>query len=162
MREVTKEVKHEIDGKEYTFQIRKMNALKGSYLVKFVTEKLILVFTKLQGVFTPAAGDADQQKVVAARTEELLAMIPDALSKLSDEEVEQLLSRCLNTVDVLLPAGWQPVMSGSDFGFEELEYDIMTALILCYEVIEFNLGGFFGGKSLGSFLPSRNTSQQNA
>jgi len=162
MREITKEVKHEIDGKEMTFQIRKMNALKGSYLVKFVTEKLIPVFAKLQGIFAPADENADQQKVVEARTEEVLQMIPDALSKLSDDEVEQLLTRCLQTVDVLLPAGWQPVMIGNSFGVEELEYDIVTALILCYEVIEFNLGGFFGGKSLGSFLPHPNTSKQGA
>lgn len=167
MREITKEVKHEVEGKEFIFQITKMNALKGTYLVKFVTEKLIPVFTQLQGIFQAPDKDADgkdlseeeQQKIVEQRTEEVLQMIPKALEALSEEELTGLIERCLQTVQVMMPAGWQPVMIGHNFGVEELEYDIMTTLLLCYEVIEFNLGSFFGGKSLGSFLPRRNTSK---
>ena len=164
MREITKEVKHEIDGKEMTFQIRKMDALKGASLLKLVTEKLVPVFTGLQGVFTPIDEENEEkrQKIVEARTKEVLQMIPDALSQISEEETENLLKRCLQTVDILLPAGWQPVMVGNNFGAEELEYDIMTALILCYEVVEFNFGGFFGGKSLGSILNRQATSRQGA
>ena len=35
MREVTKRMKFEVGGEETEFQIRKMNALSGSYLIKF-------------------------------------------------------------------------------------------------------------------------------
>lgn len=162
MREITKEVKHEVEGQEMLFQITKMNALKGTYLVKFVTEKLIPVFTQLQDIFQ--APDADlskeeQQKLIEQRTAEVLQMLPKALEALSEEDLTGLIERCLQTVQVSKPAGWQPVMIGHDFGVEELEYDIMTALLLCYEVIEFNLGSFFGGKSLGSFLPRLTTSK---
>lgn len=167
MRETTKEVKHEVDGKEMTFQIRKMDALKGAYLVKFATEKLIPIFSKLTNIFqTPdkdlqgkPINDAEQQKLIEKRTEEVMKMLPEALTALSEEELTDLISRCLQTVDLLLPAGWQPVMIGKSFGVSELEYDIMTVLILCYDVIEFNLGGFFGGKSLSSFLKNLVTSK---
>ena len=159
MRITTKEVKHEIDGQEMTFQIRKMDALHGSYLMKFCAEKFMPFLNDAQSLFSGDApkSEAEVEKIAKIRTEQIFTLIPKALSTLSEEELINFEIRCLQTVDVLKPAGWQPVMVGNEFGVEELEDDIKTVLILCYEVVEFNMGSFFGGKSLASFLPQRNT-----
>ena len=159
MRITTKEVKHEVDGKELTFQIRKMDALHGSYLMKFCAEKFLPLINDVQGLFggDQPTNEEEVAEIAKERTEKVLTMIPKALASLSEDELINFEIRCLQTVDVLLPAGWQPVMMGKEFGIEELEDDIKTVLILCYEVVEFNMGSFFGGKSLASFLPQKNT-----
>lgn len=160
MRITTKEVKHEIDGQEMTFQIRKMNALHGSYLMKFCAEKFMPVLNKAQNLFMTdekPKNEKEAEALARKRTEEIFTLIPEALSMLTEDELITFEIRCLQTVDVLKPAGWQPVMIGNNFGVEELEDDIKTVLILCYEVVEFNMGSFFGGKGLSSFLPQKNT-----
>ena len=88
-------------------------------------------------------------------------MIPEALSRLTEKELTEFEVRCLQTVEVLKPAGWQYVMIGGHFGDEDLEYDIGAVLRLVYEVLVFNLGSFFGGGNLLSLLNSKNSSQQS-
>ena len=158
MREITKEVKHTVDGREMTFQITKMNALHGTYLMKFCAEKILPAFAKMKDIFMsePEEGKTDDE-INAERTEKVISILPEILASLSEDDLMKLETRCLQTVRAVLPAGLQPVMIGSNFGISELEYDIITALVLCYEVIEFNLGGFFGENSLGSLLPKRST-----
>lgn len=167
MRETTKEIKLEVDGKEMTFQIRKMDALHGTYLLKFCAEKILPVYNGLQDIFTgdklpENASEEDANRVARERTEKVISMIPEALSKLSEEELMLFEVRCLQTVDCLKPAGWQPVMIGKEFGIEEIEYDAIATLRLVFEVLSFNLGSFFGGKALASFLSSQASSPQNA
>ena len=160
MREISKEVKHTFDsfeGEEKTFQIKKMNALEGSVLLKFVGEKLLPLFSAVQDVFVPSEDEEiTEEELTARRSEAIMKLIPQALESISEDELMRFEQKCLNTVEILLPAGWQPVMRGKNFGVEELEYDPIAALLLCYEVVEFNLSGFFGGKGLASFLPNRN------
>ena len=160
MRITTKEVKHEVDGQEMTFQIKKMDALRGSYLMKFCAEKFLPILTKAQNLFAEDEKPKNEEEVKALaqkRTEQIFALIPEILSTMTEEELIGFETRCLQTVEVLKPAGWQPVMVGNNFGVEELEDDIKTVLILCYEVVEFNMGSFFGGKNLASLLPRKNT-----
>ena len=172
MREVTKRIKFEVGGEETEFQIRKMNALSGSYLIKFCAEKLLPVYNSLQDIFSVSKVDTDgmdeetlkmeEEKVSKERTEKLLEMIPEALSRLPEDELMAFEIRCLRTVDVLKKAGWQPVMIGDNFGDENLEYDIVAVLRLVYEVLVFNLGSFFGEKSLLSSLSKQSTSLPSA
>jgi len=160
MRITTKEVKHEVDGQEMTFQIKKMDALRGSYLMKFCAEKFLPVLNKAQNMFSEDEQPKNEEEVqilAKKRTEEIFTLIPEVLSTMTEEELISFETRCLQTVEVLKPAGWQPVMVGNHFGVEELEDDIKTVLILCYEVVEFNMGSFFGGKSLASLLHRKNT-----
>ena len=159
MRVTTKEVKHEVDGQELTFQIKKMDALHGSYLMKFCAEKFLPFLNDAQELFSSEdmQNVEDVDKVAKERTNKVLTLIPKVLSSLTEDELINFEKRCLNTVTVLKPAGWQPVMYGDNFGIEELEDDLMTVLILCYEVVEFNIGSFFGGKRLDSFLHHQNT-----
>lgn len=162
MRETTKQVTHEVDGKELTFQIRKMNALQGAFLIKFVTEKLLPLLDGLQNVFIQDEEIEDKDETIKQRTSAIMEMIPKALSSISEEELMNFEMKCLQTVDLLLPAGWQPVMVGKNFTVEDIEYEPLTALLLCYDVIEFNFRGFFGGKGLSSLLPRQSSSLQDA
>lgn len=172
MREVTKQIKLKLGEEERTFQIRKMNALAGSYLIKFCAEKLLPVYNALQKSFSSDMTGIEkldekqlkekEEQVATSRTERLLTMIPEALSRLPEDEMMSFEIRCLQSVDVLKKAGWQPVMIGERFGDEDLEYDIAAVLRLVYEVLSFNLGSFFGEGSLLSLLNRQNSSLPNA
>lgn len=172
MRETTKQIKFGTEGEEKTYQIHKMNALAGSYLIKFCSEKLLPVYNSLQDAFSDtninieglsdAEIEAKEAKVAKQRTQAVIELIPEALSKLSEKELMEFEVRCLQTVDILKPAGWQPVMINGHFGDDDLEYDLGSVLRLVYEVLVFNLGSFFGGGSLGSLLNSKSFSQPNA
>ena len=164
MREVTKQLKIKVGDTEREFQIHKMNALAGSYLIKFCAEKLLPVYNSLQDIFKAEEIESEEmaEEIARKRTEKLLQMIPEALSSLPEEELIAFETRCLRTVDVLYPAGWQKVMVGDSFGDEQLEYDIAAVLRLVYEVLVFNLGSFFEGGSLTSLLNLQNSSRPNA
>lgn len=172
MRETTKQIVFTVGGEEKTFQLRKMNALAGTYMVKFCAEKLLPLYKSLQSVFSSSDTSieglseeeikAKEEKAIAERTDKLLVLIPEALSHLPEDELMIFETRCLQTVDVLKKAGWQPVMVGNSFGDEELEYDVSAVLRLVYEVLVFNLGSFFGGGSLLSLLNRKDSSPQNA
>jgi hypothetical protein len=54
----------------------------------------------------------------------------------------------LNHVSVLLPAGHHPVMTGSEWGYPELEHDAASCMKLLLEGIAWSLSGFFGGGQL--------------
>ena len=158
MRETVKQVVHKVDDKDVTFQIHKMNALEGGVLLKFVAEKFIPLFNTLEGVFSEPAEGSSEHDVAVARTSLMLEIIPKALEKISNDELVDFEKRCLQHVDMMMSAGWQPVMTGMDFGVEEVEYDPFLALILCYEVVQFNFSGFFGGNGLTSLFKPQTTS----
>ena len=161
MREIVKKVTHEVNGEELTFQVHKMNALEGSFLLKFVAEKLIPLIDNFQSVFTDINGDKEEE-VTKARTDAILNVIPKALASISKDELIDFEKQCLHRVEMMMPAGWQQVMVGDDFGVEEVEYDPLLALTLCFDVVMFNFSGFFGGKGWSSLLNPSNTSKQNA
>ena len=171
MRETTKQIKFGPEGEEKTYQIHKMNALAGSYLIKFCSEKLLPVYNSIQDIFSKSdieVGEMDEAElekreaeITNMRVQKVLEMIPEALSRLTEKELTEFEVRCLQTVEVLKPAGWQYVMIGGHFGDEDLEYDIGAVLRLVYEVLVFNSGSFFGGGNLLSLLNSKNSSQQS-
>jgi hypothetical protein len=54
------------------------------------------------------------------------------------------MTSCLNHVSVLLPAGPNPVMTGSEWGYPELKHDTVSCMKLVLEEIAWALEGFFG------------------
>ena len=56
--------------------------------------------------------------------------MPDLIASLSEEELRSVMTAVLNHVSVLLPAGPHPVMTGSEWGYPELEHDPVTCLKL--------------------------------
>ena len=158
MREISKEVRHTIDDQEMTFIITKMDALKGAWLMKFCAEKLLPLFNQMRSVFAEDSGEGlSEDELAQKRTNQVIEILPGILSSLTEEDLMTLQKRCLATVKAVLPGGLQPVLTGNSFGVAELEYDIVTVLVLCYEVIEFNLGSFFGGNPLASLRLPQNT-----
>ena len=49
-----------------------------------------------------------------------------------------------NHIYVLLPAGPHPVMTGSEWGYPELEHDAAACMKLLLVGISWSLSGFFG------------------
>ena len=70
--------------------------------------------------------------------------ILDLISSLSEDELRSVMTAVLNHVSVLLPAGPQPVMTGPEWGYPELEHDTPSCMKLLLEGISWSLSGFFG------------------
>ena len=68
----------------------------------------------------------------------------DLIASLSEEELRSVMTAVLNHVSVLLPAGPQPVMTGPEWGYPELEHDTPSCMRLLLEGIAWSLSGFFG------------------
>lgn len=169
MRETEKIVELEFKEGDKTekrnYKIKKMDALAGSWLLKFCTQKILPLFNVIKGVFGNLGEDVTEEdipKVSEGRTEEILELLPKALETLTEEELINFEIKCLKTVEAWYPAGYQPVINGKTFGDPYIEYDVGAMLRLVYEVLVFNLGSFFGEGSLISLLNLLSSSQSNA
>ena len=69
----------------------------------------------------------------------------DLITSLSEDELRSVMTSVFNHISVLLPAGPHPVMTGSEWGYPELEHDTPTCMKLLLEGIAWSLSGFFGG-----------------
>ena len=59
--------------------------------------------------------------------------------------MRRLMTVCLEHCEVLLPAGWNPVMTRGEWSYVELEHDVAICLKLTIEEVLWTLEGFFGG-----------------
>ena len=53
----------------------------------------------------------------------------DLIASLSEDELRSVMTLLFNHISVLLPAGPHPVMTGSEWGYPELEYDTPTCMM---------------------------------
>ena len=67
------------------------------------------------------------------------------ITSLSEADLRSLMIICLQHCEVLLPAGWMPVMTRGEWTYPELEYDTPSCMKLLLEGIAWSLSGFFGG-----------------
>jgi hypothetical protein len=116
MRQISKTIQIAVDGKPVTFRLRKLDALSGACLLRML-----------------ARGN-DGEHV------DLSEMLFEALT---DEELRRLMVVCLEHVDVLLDAGYQPVMQMGEWSWGEMQYDPGNALQLTMKEIMWTLDGFF-------------------
>ena len=114
MRIITKDITLMIDGNQQKFRLIKPDAFSGVEVLRLVM--------RLQ----------EQWDVL------------DLITSLSAEELRSVMTSCLNHVSVLLPAGPNPVMSGSEWGYPELKHDTVSCMKLVLEEIAWALEGFFG------------------
>lgn len=140
----------ELNGEKY--RVRKMDVISGTYLLKFLMQKLMPIFSQMDEFFgekkpTKKRGAKDAQDAQDAGEATFLAMIPKLLDEITEEDLHRLIVKCLNYADKSLPAGWQPVMVREEYGIKGIEYEMDTCLMLCYHCIAFNCGGFFDGGS---------------
>ncbi|MBE5789609.1 MAG: hypothetical protein E7325_08175 [Clostridiales bacterium] len=128
MRQITKTLQLPVGGKPFTFRLRKLDALSGACLLRLLA--------RADRNPSPDPGAADTPSPDLG---ELL------FSSLSDEELRALMVRCLEQAEVLLDAGWQPVMQLGEWSWSDLQYDPAGALSLTLKEIVWSLDGFFAG-----------------
>ncbi len=125
MRKITKDIQIIIDGNPVDFLLTKLDAFSGVTLLRLMM--------RLE----------DQRKDRSAQEPENLTLL-DLIASLSEEELRSVMTAVLNHVSVLLPAGPQPVMTGNEWGYPELEHDTPACMKLLLEGIAWSLSGFFG------------------
>ncbi len=117
MREITKNLTIPVDGKKLDFRLTKLDAFSGASLLRMLSKM----------------------------PEDSLSTIHSALSTFSDSDLRNLMTVCLEHCEVLLPAGWNPVMTRGEWSYSELEHDVATCLKLTIEEVLWTLESFFGG-----------------
>ena len=130
MRQITKDVQISIDGSQIGFRLFKLDAFSGVVLLRLLM--------RLEG-----------------KTEHPTML--DLITSLSEEELRSVMTAVLNHVSVL-PAGPQPVMTGSEWGYPELEHDTRSCMRLLMEGIAWSLSGFFGEGGSGTETATADTS----
>ena len=122
MRQISKDIQISIDGNQTGFRLIKLDAFSGITLLRLLM-----------------------------RLEEHNASptMLDLIASLSEEELRSVMTAVFNHISVLLPAGPHPVMTGSEWGYPELEHDTPACMKLLLEGIAWSLSGFFGGGQSG-------------
>ena len=116
MRTVIKDIQINIDEAEKSFRLTKLDAFSGVMLLRLLMR-------------------IENQKDVT---------MLDLIASLSEEELRSVMTAVLNHTAVLLPAGPQPVMTGPEWGYPELQHDTASCMKLLMEGIAWSLSGFFG------------------
>ena len=131
MREIIKTISVPADGKPRDFRLTKLDAFSGIMLLRLLM-----------------------------RLEEKNAhpTMLDLIASLSEEELRSVMTAVLNHTAVLLPAGPQPVMTGPEWGYPELEHDTPSCMKLLMEGIAWSLSGFFGEGGLREKTGTADTS----
>ena len=114
MRQITKDIEITIDGKPVGFRLTKLDAFSGVALLRLLMRL-----------------DGDPTML-------------DLIASLSEEELRSVMTAVLNHAEVLLPAGQNPVMTGPEWGYPEIQHDTPTCMKLLLEGISWSLSGFFG------------------
>lgn len=135
MRNIIKNIQLSIDGSVMDFRLTKLDAFSGAALLQLLTK-------------LPSAGETN--------------IIQDAFVLLTPDELRSVMISCLNHVEVLLPAGYQPIMQGSAWSWPELEHDTATCLKLTTEEAIWTLQGFFEGGGSISRPAAPNSTQPPA
>ena len=154
MRQITKDIQITIDGSRVGFRLSKLDAFSGIMLLRLLMR---LEEKREQGDGSSRYANAEL-KDRPRRSFSLL----DLISSLSENELRSVMTSCLNHVEVLLPAGYQPIMQGSSWSWPELEHDTATCLKLTAEEALWTLSGFFGEGGSTSRPAAPNTAPQTA
>ena len=123
MREIYKRLTLPIDGKPYEFRLRKLDAFSGAQLLQ--------LFRK----YLPA--QTGGQKIAD--------LIGPIFLALTAQELRELMTMCLSSTDVLLDAGWQPILQQGEWSWPELEYDTAGTVKITLESVLWSLDSFFIG-----------------
>ena len=123
MREITKVLSASMDGKSKDFRLTKLDAFSGAALLRM-----------LSGMRKDPGDDS----------------VLGFITSLSEPDLRSLMTTCLQHCEVLLPAGWMPVMTRGEWTVSELEHDTAVCLKLTIEEVLWTLKGFFGGGASAS------------
>ncbi len=115
MRTISKTMTIQVDEKKMDFRLTKLDAFSGASLLRMLSR-------------VPVGDD-----------------FLSFFTALPDEDMRRLMTVCLEHCEVLLPAGWNPVMTLGEWSYIELEHDVVTCVRLTVEEVMWTLEGFFGG-----------------
>ena len=118
MREITKTISAPVDRKSLDFRLTKLDAFCGASLLRM-----------LSGMPQSRGGES----------------VMSFITHLSESDLRSLMITCLQHCEVLLPAGWMPVMTRGEWTYPELEHDTAVCLKLTIEEVLWTLEGFFDG-----------------
>ena len=121
MREITKTLSVPVNGKSMDFRLTKLDAFSGVFLLRMLSG--------MQGEKKP---------------------LLDLFFTLPESDLRSLMTTCLQHCEVLLPAGWNPVMTRGEWSYPELEHDPAVCLRLTVEEALWTLEGFFGAGASSS------------
>ena len=116
MREIYHVVDKTVDGKMKQFRLKKLDAFSGAGLLRMIAGA--------------PEGDAD---------------LMGFFVRLPEDSMRRLMCVCLEHVEVMLPAGWNPVMTRGEWSWQEAEHDTLLCMQLTLEEALWTLQGFFGG-----------------
>jgi hypothetical protein len=118
MREITKSISVSVDGKLMDFRLTKLDAFSGASLLRMLSNM-------------PQVSSGDS--------------VMGFITHLSESDLRSLMITCLQHCEMLLPAGWMPVMTRGKWTVSELEHDTAVCLKLTIEEVLWTLEGFFDG-----------------
>ncbi len=124
MREIHKTLTLSAGGEARTFRLRKLDAFSGAQLLQLIRKHL----PKTQGPGTTLA-----------------SLIDPVFLSLSPEELRSLMVSCLSCTEVLLEAGYQPLLQQGEWSWPEAEHDSGLCLKLTLEEALWSLDSFFTG-----------------
>ena len=145
MRDIIKNIQLPFDGTQMDFRLTKLDAFSGVILLRLLSR-----LPEGSGTRKPEQRDGSHRYANAepenrpGRSEALVDNPAfSLLSSLSDGETRSLMTTCLEHVEVLLPAGWNPVMTQGTWSYSDLKYEPGICLKLTIEEIVWTLEGFF-------------------
>ena len=130
MREITKTISVPVGAKPMDFQLTKLDAFSGAALLRMLS-------SLPSGVILSESEGSDPQSPALS-----------LFRSLSEPDLRSLMITCLQHCEVLLPAGWMPVMTRGEWTYPELEHDTAVCLKLTIEEVLWTLEGFFEGGDL--------------
>ena len=143
MRQIHKDIQITIDGSPQGFRLTKPDAFSGVEILRLLLRLQDRWDRKTEqerrGRFS-CSTEVERRKPSPRSAPSIL----DLITSLSADELRSVMTSCLNHVSVLLPAGPNPVMSGSEWGYPELKHDTISCMKLVLEEIAWALEGFFG------------------
>ena len=145
MRTITKEITLPVEGTPHTFRLTKLDAFSGAELLRLLSRNL-----------PPASSES-----ASSNTPNEPSLLEHVFLSMTPADLRSVMTSCLNSAEILLPAGWQPIMTGSEWGYPELSHDAKTCLRLTLETALWTLQGFFGesGPSSGAAQPKTETAK---
>ena len=149
MHEITKTISISVDGKPMDFRLTKLDAFSGVSLLRMLSRMpentpSNVIPGEAEGSPDPQSPDVISTKA-EGRAEKSLSPVFLLFVSLPDTDLRALMTVCLEHTEVLLPAGWMPVMTRGEWTYPELEHDTAVCLKLTIEEVLWTLEGFFGG-----------------
>ena len=149
MRQISKDIQIPIDGNQIGFRLTKLDAFSGIMLLRLLMrlENSPRCHPDRSAALSPRCHpdrSAAERKDLPAAAASAPTML-DLITSLSEDELRSVMTSVFNHAEVLLPAGPHPVMTGNEWGYQELEHDTPSCMKLLLEGIAWSLSGFFGG-----------------